>query len=228
MATYTDGYGGDTNTAQDTTIYSSEPTRSQGAWTALDVSFSGAGKALLRFDLSAIPTGSTCTAATLYLYHYSVGGASAWTINAYSVAQANAAWIEGGSNNPAAAGEPCWNALAADGSGGVTTAWAGAAGCSTSGTDYEATSLGSVSGNREDAAGTEYQLAFNAAGLARLEGWFGTPNTNYGLVLIADFNVSYFCSSDHATTGYRPKLVVEYTEAGGGGIVRQMMAHHEG
>jgi hypothetical protein len=128
------------------------------------------------------------------------------------VTLANAAWIEGAKfGELAGAGEPCWNALAADGAGGVLTAWAGAAGCATAGVDYEADLLGSVAGNRSNANGTEYALALTAA---RVRGWFGGTNTNYGLLLkLSAAAAGGIGASDNVTAAYRPKLVVDYTLA---------------
>jgi len=164
---------------------------------------------LVEFDVSDIPTSATVSAATLYCYQSATGSARAWTVTVYSIAVGNAAWIEGASGIPAGAGEPCWNALAADGAGGVTTAWAGAAGCSTSGTDYEADALGTFSGNRSDANGTEYSTALTTS---RVQSWVTTPSTNYGLRMTTNDSLGNIGSSDHATAAYRPKLVVEYTE----------------
>jgi len=101
-----------------------------------------------------------------------------------------------------------------------TTRWAGDtggdggtdAGCSVSGTDYNGTSMGGWTYTSGDAAGVEYAVALNTAQFTSL------VSANYGLVARsgdADWK-SAIASSDHATTGYRPKLVVEYTEAGGG------------
>jgi hypothetical protein len=211
MTTFTDGYGGDVDTAVDTLLHSGNPTYNYGTSSIISLDeFAPYYKELMKFYLSAIPAGATCNSARLYMYHEELGSAMAFTVTVYSIALANAAWIEGTKNAAlAGAGEPCWNALAADGAGGVTTAWAGSAGCSTSGTDYEASAIGSFSGDRGDAAGTEYYAELNTT---RVAGWFGVSNTNYGIVFWNTANkVEYLCSSDHATTGWRPKLVVDYT-----------------
>jgi len=179
---------------------------------------------LIEFGLSSIAATATCATATLYLYQGQQGTANAVTVTIYSIAVDNAAWIEGTGNGAAiaAAGEPCWNALAADGVGGVTTAWAGSAGLSTSGTDYEAVAIGSFNGNRSDANGTEYAAALTAV---RVRGWFGASNTNYGMKLSFSSNIGNICSSDHATASYRPKLVVEYELPGSGGIFASSIFH---
>jgi hypothetical protein len=60
---------------------------------------------------------------------------------------------------------------------------------------------------------------------ARVQGWFGATNTNYGLLLIPNNYVNGICSSDHATAAYRPKLTVDYTLPGGGGIFQSSIMH---
>jgi hypothetical protein len=168
----------------------------------------------MRFDLSGLSEDDECVQATLYLYHsYSAEGGDEITATAYSVSEANGDWIEGVGNIAIALeGEPCWNAKEADGEEGVQTAWAGSAGMASSGTDYEATALGSTQIDPGDAIGTEYQIELSPT---RIQGWLGATNTNYGIVV---FNTNgnggpHLGSAEHTTTGYRPKLVVRYVEA---------------
>jgi len=135
----------------------------------------------------------------------------------YSLASANSDWIEGTQNgSQALSGEPCYDARKADGAGGVTEAWAGSAGCNTSGTDYEATALMSVTQNATASNPTQYEWTFNAAGIARVEDWFGGITNNYGMMIKANaYEESTFALSEHATASYRPVLTVTYTAAGG-------------
>lgn len=193
----------------DTAVFSTAATFNYG--TQKSFLNTATNRALVRFDLSAIPTSAECLSATLFLYHAATAGALAFTVSAYSIAVGNAAWIEGTKAAAlAGAGEPCWNALAADGLGGVLTAWAGSAGLSTAGTDYENGAIGSFSGNRADAVGVEYSMALTPG---RVRDWFGSPNTNYGMLLITSAATAGIATSDHATAGYRPKLVVVYQVA---------------
>ena len=165
-------------------------------------------KGLIRFDLSSILASEQCLSAVLSLFMASNGAAQAFTLTAYAVAIGNAAWIEGTKNGAqAGAGEPCWNALAANGSGGVTTAWAGSAGLATAGTDYESGALGSASGNRSDANGTEYAISLSRA---RIQKMFGGATYNYGLLIVPSAGCGGIGSSDNATAAYRPKLVVAH------------------
>jgi hypothetical protein len=175
----------------------------------------GSHKGLIEFDCSSIPSDATIEAgdaATLYLYHTTAGAALAWTITVYSIASGNADWTEGTKNNgTGVAGDCCWNYK--EQTSGSETAWAGSAGLGTNGTDYEATALGSANGDRADVDGTEYSAVLTAS---RVEGWFGASNTNYGLLLLNNEDTQAIGSSDHGTAARRPKLVITYTEAGGG------------
>ena len=46
---------------------------------------------------------------------------------------------------------------------------------------------------------------------ARVAGWLGSNNTNYGILVVASGMAEYIGSSEHNTAAYRPKLVVQYT-----------------
>lgn len=202
--TFTDGYGNPVETGKDTVINSGQPTFNYGTLTYLQ----RFGPTLVGFDCSSIPATATCDLATVYFYLGSLTGLANATSTIYSIASGNADWIEGAqSGSLAGAGEPCWNAKAADGAGGVTTAWAGSVGCGTVNTDYESSSLGSISTTTSDQVGDEYSTTLTAS---RVQGWFGASNTNYGLKCTQIS--SRLGSSETATTAHRPKLVVEYTD----------------
>jgi len=213
--TFTDGYGGDVTTAKDTSVAAGgAAANNYGASDALFVRNGTQYKALLEFDLSSIPSDATCDSATLYTYKYTTAAAGAVTVTVYSIASGNDSWPEGNKAGAAGgAGDCCWSYYDQD--PGSEVSWAGSAGLSTSGTDYEVSSIGSFDYDQEDAEGTENTSALTAA---RVEGWFGFPNTNYGILMwgpAGHTTGSARCASDHATTGYRPKLVVEYTPIGG-------------
>lgn len=205
--TFTDGYGGDVFTALDMQMSSSWATYNGGAH--VNFQFETGQRGCIRFNLSSIPATATCISAKLYLYHsYATGDGPAITVNIYSIAAANSDWTAGTKNIAlAAAGESCWNARHADGSGGVTTAWAGSAGCNTAGTDYESTAIGTFAFNGADAIGTEYAIDLTPA---RVQGWFGAVNTNHGIIWIPSANSGHVAQSSNTTTAYRPKLVVVY------------------
>jgi hypothetical protein len=207
---YVDGYGGDVFTAKDTTMAAAWPTRNAGEHP--DVQLETEKRALMEFDLSAIPPDSTLVSAMLYIYHsYPNEGRDPVTITIYSISAANAAWVAGTKDiEYAGAGESCWNALASDGNQGVQVPWAGSPGLSTSGIDYEPGSIGSFSFDASSPIGTEYAVALDPQ---RVKGWFGPDNTNYGIVLYSEWNTGHIAQSNHSISAYRPKLVVRYIPA---------------
>lgn len=211
MATYS------TNPSADTILYSNLANNNFGVFATFELNH--LHRILMRFDLSSISSANTITSATLKFYKWSaVKAANSRIVRAYSVTQNNGDWTEGTkSNATAGAGEPCYNAKEADGSGGITTNWAGGAGCDVSGTDYEATELGTVTADYSDAVGTEYTLTFNNDGIARIQNWLDATNTNYGLLLLVDNtatggNLFQIDSKESATASERPLLTIIYTE----------------
>lgn len=192
---------------KDTFVYQASPATNYGVGTNL-LQTAANVRGLIEFDLSSIPATATCQSATLTLTQSLSGAAQAFTVAVYSIAVGNAAWPEGTkAGTSGGAGDCCWTRLDQAAS---PTSWAGSAGLSTSGTDYEASSLGSFSGNKSDANGTAYSTTLTAA---RVQGWFGATNTNYGLLLIPTADCGGLASSDHATAAYRPALTATYSVA---------------
>jgi hypothetical protein len=213
VSTFTDGYGGDVNTAKDARIRGSADTLNYGISESFYIYPDSNYKYLLQFDLSSIPSGSSCTSATLHFYRSEAGESTSRTINLYAIASGNAGWVAGTkAGDTAAAGECCYAALAANGSGGVTTAWAGSAGLSTADTDFESSAVGSFSSTGNSANGTDYAISLTTTRIAQ---WFGVSNTNYGLLVVGGgtgwYDYHIFGTAENPTTGYRPKLVIEYT-----------------
>jgi hypothetical protein len=132
------------------------------------------------------------TSADLELVVGSQELASAETISAYSLHSNVADWTETG--------------LTYD-DYKASTSWPGSAGCNTAGTDYEAGSLGSQSGPVN-----QYSPVTISLSTSRINGWFGSTNTNYGLVLVINTSAASVYSSDYGTPSYRPKLSIEYEE----------------
>jgi len=194
--TFTDGYGGDVQTYKDTYLSSTAQSTNYGTNTGLAVAKT-TRVSLLTFDLSSISATATCNSATLTL---SIAvkpprQATACTLYVYQLASANADWVEA---------EADW-----DGKDNTNT-WAGSEGCQTSGTDYNATALGSYSVPSNDPVGTQYDISLTAASVEALFG------STIPLLLMHDTDVlKVYASSDHATTGYRPVLVVDYTVSSG-------------
>jgi hypothetical protein len=214
--TYVDGYGGNIFTAQDTLLNPAGPNINFGQHGVFEISASQ--RELLRFNLSAIPAGYTCVSATLYLYKTESAGGQNTTHQVYSVAAANAAWKPGTKNGAVGgAGDSTWSYL--DQAPSHPIAWAGSAGMSTSGTDYEPTAIGSFTANSGAPAGTEIRISLSPT---RIAGWFGTSNTNYGLVIITSSgNLGHVGQSENPNPAYRPKLVVVFQAPSGNSLTSE-------
>src|SRR3990172_8574943 len=144
-------------------------------------------------DVDTIPDGSTVTAATLSIWNTSVGSRS-FTLN--SILAANSGWVEGLTWNYAAPSTIRWAGDA--GSDGGTDA-----GCSVSGTDWNASALATFS-TAGEAAGTEYPISLD---ITQVQAW--VDGGNYGILQRRTdaANVNFdFRSSDHTTAAERPEL----------------------
>lgn len=185
----------------DTYMSEGGPDTNFGTATAISLR-AGAGaqiRGLLKFS-PTLPAGCTLVSAILTLT-LNATVTVAGTVSIYRILAANSAWTEGAGT---------WNYQ--DGAGGGHR-WAGDAasnggtdaGCSVSGTDYSATLMGSFLTVLNDTAGTAYSASLNLTEFAALVA------ANYGLVLSTTATTSTnFRSSDHATAGDRPKLVIVY------------------
>jgi hypothetical protein len=208
MTTYTtqpDGTDG-----IDTMLNEQLPTTNHGTETVTSVGYntssSNKRRGLLKFDLSkgTNPPPSTATASsaviTLNCSTYNVTR----TLATYQVLRD---WVEA---------QVTWNIWKT--SNNWTTA-----GCGSAGNDYVNTDLGSVS---VTGTGT-VTLTLNAAGLAIVQGWIDGSIANYGLLLkhtaeTTERNV--YDSSDNATAGNRPQLVIEYTTPAAGTFVAKFVS----
>ncbi len=200
--TFTDGYGGDIETAQSTVLKIGAPDTTYGSDWYLNT-FVTDKHSLLRFNLSSIAAGSTCNSATLSLY--SAASATAKTYGIHSLAAAVSGWTE------AAA---CWNHYVG------TTHWPGSGGASSSGTDYEADATPPTITFPNNSADTEATASLTTGAnltATRIAGWFGATNTNYGLIVGATGTDEEADRSWYQELGETlgPKLVVDYTEGGG-------------
>jgi len=166
---------------------------------------------IIEIDLSALPPGSTVTAATLELYVEAVAASA--DIELYEIAAANDNWIEGAgttiSGSLALTGEPCWNKKIYN-----TVNWAGAAGLSTPTTDFINTVLGTLA---VSSTGSK-TITLNAAGRAALENNAGGA---IGL-LIRDttyIGIAYItmATGESVTDARRPKATITYTPPAAGG-----------
>lgn len=157
--------------------------------------------ALLRPDVSGIPSGATVISAILYLYNKN---ASQTGTNTISVHRMLKEWGEGTGGNPANAGGATWLHAKYD-----TVAWAtaGAKGAS----DRAATATFSLGKNLADPDGWISGLEVDAD----VQAWVGGTAPNYGWALFGTANPAYslFSSSD-AEGDFEPYLEVEYSTGG--------------
>ena len=200
--TFTDGYGGDVDTAKDTYIRSSLATTNFGGSNVTNVGYYSTpqiNRGLIEFTLSSISGTATCDSASLYFYNAQNDDAGVnATLEAY---RCKRDWVEN---------QATWNIYSTGNN------W-GTAGCDDTTNDREASNIGTATLTNGMAAGTEIVVSLTASAV---QDWWDGGLTNEGLLLKNSAenvnNIFYLATSDHATTGYRPKLVVAYTEAAGG------------
>ena len=173
--------------AQDTYIRTTAPGLNYGNSTSLIVDRSGGSygdqRALLQFDLSAIPAGATITSATLKMQATQNGGA--FNINVYQVTQA---WVEGSGNGTADAAN--WNERSPG------TNW------STAGGSFNTTPVATLN------TGAVGQHSWDLTTL--VQSWFAGTTANNGILLgsqdLGTTTITYD-SSEGATP---PRLDINY------------------
>ncbi|MBX7246499.1 MAG: DNRLRE domain-containing protein [Candidatus Sumerlaeaceae bacterium] len=199
-----EGVSGYTGTA-DATLYENRPSNSNGAGAHF---FAGVTKdasprrALLRFDLAAIPAGSTVSSASLIL----TVDQSRPSTDLYTLHAALAAWNEGSVD----AGEPGGlGAAAATGDATWSHRQFGFTTWSSLGGDYGTTSAQTFFST----AGTSSTFS-SIAMVATVQNWVSNPLSNFGWIILGDestaWNAHRFVSSE-GTIGQRPRLIVIYT-----------------
>jgi hypothetical protein len=192
---FVDGYGGTVETACDTGNASSSPSTNYGNYAELSFwNYSNGITTLLRFTLTSL-SGATIVNATLSITLYSgaSGGASTYT---HRLKSGNSGWVE--------------NTATWDRTDGTNSWLGGSSGGGIEGTDYETTIMGETVIGTEDGYGTILDFGLNTTEFT------GMVNANAGLLVYQDndgYSSSIF-ASDSASTGYRPKLTVTYTESG--------------
>ncbi len=193
------GTGGYTG-ARDGHIMQNNPTYNYGATTPLLVDSdepNGSGNdlsALLYWDLSAIPAGSTVESASVAVYVENVTQSPGFDM--YAMTQA---WTEGTGNGSTTANGATWNTY--DGA----NAWPGGAG--------GASDRGStVLANFTPTATGAYQAALNDAGEVALAGWINDAASNMGFMIHAGSTTNGldFTSKEGTTVANRPQLTVAY------------------
>jgi hypothetical protein len=194
IGTFTDGYGGNINSAYDNTLSFEYQDTNNGVNTVLAYNVGAYElRNLLKFDISSLVE-QTITEATLFLTPVSDASWEASTIYFHMILSGNSAWTEMGS---------CWNYQVG------TTPWAGSEGCKTSGTDYYASEAGHLSfTSNQVVTGVEQAVSLD---IAQIQAW--ANGTYFGIVSWMENGYIYIASSDNATTSYRPKLTVQYIGA---------------
>lgn len=170
----------------DTKIAAKKPTNNYGNDTKLTIDGSPDEAGLFRWDVSAIPVGSTVDSVSIEL---TVTSSSKETFEVYALEQA---WDELAAT---------WQRYA-NGSN-----WSGAG--ATGGTDSDSSVLGSLSATSKGV----YRINLNDAGKAAVQAWINDASHNYGII-IKDYNNSKavgVATSEAKTASQRPKLVINYT-----------------
>ena len=194
--TYVDGDSPTSTNATAADLYLGHLTGDPLDWTDRHV--------FVRFDLATVE-GVEHTAATYYFYNAVADWTNRGNQYAYRILPANNAWIEACSWNYAVPSSVRW--AGDSGSDGGPDA-----GCSQSGTDFDATMLGTVNcGNSDEAVGKEWSIPWDLTEFGEM------VSANHGFIQYSSATGLAMCSSDHATAAYRPKLVVDY--AVGGGVI---------
>ncbi|MCD6518744.1 MAG: DNRLRE domain-containing protein, partial [Anaerolineae bacterium] len=185
---------GDATLLQDTYIEEWFPEETHGGVGALLVRGApGAINALMRWDLSSLPSGAHVLEARLELWAFQWGreNPQGLDISIYQVLtpwqEASATWQE------AAAGVP----------------W-GAAGCNALGLDREASPVASS----HIAADATVPGWFSWDVTPLVQTWLDHPSSNHGMILIASGSTNRldFWSSEAGALSLRPRLVVRYTD----------------
>ncbi|MBK5226454.1 MAG: DNRLRE domain-containing protein [Thermoleophilia bacterium] len=189
---------------QDTWITNSGATLNYGGSTDLNIGNQSAAsdnrRSLLKFDLSAIPVGSTINSATMSLYQHAQQDA---TIPQLGVYYATHSWTEGTGNGTATADGATWNSY-----NGISN-W------TSSGGDFNGTAQATATARSSNA-----WVDFSITGLA--QSWVSGTFANEGMFVkksgenpaVSDYKTFY--SSDYlGDSSLRPKLVIEYVPAPG-------------
>lgn len=199
------------NASRDNTIYSDNTANSNGAgdnFTTGSV-FAPVRRALIMFDLSAIPSGSAITAASLTLtMNRTISGA----VN-LSLHQLTSPWGEGasdagaggdGNGAPSAVNDANWICSFANGAGGCITSWL------SNGGDFVAGASATTS-----VSGIGSYIWGSAQLITDIQGWINDPPTNNGWMIIGDEitprTAKRFSSRTSPNTAERPLLSITYT-----------------
>lgn len=161
------------------------------------------GRAVAKFDLSSIPLGSVVTSAVFSIWTKVDYSNNARSVKLYRVKRN---WVTA---------EVTWNNYSSG------NAWT-TAGAGDTTNDIDGTLHASGSTTASQSAGTEIQLTFDAYGASELSKMIWGTVSNYGWLIKYDTesdDAYDFHSSRSATSGYRPKLAIDYVNPGTPGLM---------
>jgi hypothetical protein len=197
---------------KDNTIYSENNAQSNGQSQYLFAGRTGVNagnarrRALIHFNLDAIPPGATITNVSLALFCNNVSGAGVnASINVHKVSNdwgegASGSANSGGNGSPAVTGDATWANRFFN-----TSLWA------TAGGDFAATISGTAAVNQTGA------LAISTSTLiADVQGWLANSAGNFGWEIVGSSEgtsntARRFGSRENATASERPQLTITYT-----------------
>jgi spore coat protein A len=198
--------------SSDNTMYFEDGAASNGAG---DYVFTGATddgfarRALMRFDISSIPAGSTINSVSLVLYCSRAKQNTAYTT---SLHRALADWGEGTSH---AAGEEGQGAPATTNDATWTHRLYPSAMWASAGGDYVVTASASIGVGQNG----QYFTWTSATMAADVQAWIDGAAPNFGWILIGQESQTRtskrFDSRTSTTVNRRPVLTIDYTAAGG-------------
>lgn len=201
MTTYTSQP--DDTTGIDTHIDNSAPTTNKDG-TDLRTGENNTGaivyRTLIKFDLSSIPAGSTVISATLSLWTEIDRSTNTRSVDLFRMIQS---WTEAGAT---------WNTY--NGSNN----WPGGAGAFGAADCDNGVVWATKSLTGTESVDTEFQWSFSATGITELQKMINGTYTNNGWMLKTQTESDdawIFHDSGDGTSGYRPKLVIEYTPPSG-------------
>jgi len=179
-------------TTLDTHLEGNNPTTNFGAQTFLNVGYNiAARRALVQFDVSALPANATIISAVLHLWVSGDASNNADTVRAFRLKRA---WVEA---------EATWNIWA------TAQNWQTAGGFGAN--DCEQTDIGALALPAAVTDGQEFTWALTPAAVQE---WRSGVFTNRGLLLKTDTesgsNLKQWKSREHATVAQRPQLVITY------------------
>jgi hypothetical protein len=170
----------------DTKIASKKSTTNYGNDSSFTIDGDPDEAGLFRWDVSAIPVGSSVQSVSIEL------NVTSSSKDSYEVYALQRAWDELSAT---------WQRYASGSN------WAGA-GASGSG-DQQSTVLGQLAASSKGV----YRINLNAAGVAAVQAWINDPSQNFGII-IKDYTASKaveISTSEAKTASQRPKLVINYT-----------------